>query len=144
MEPSPWEANRQEIPLLFMELKGSLPCSLKGITMFTRTHRWSLSWARWIQSTPFYPISLRSFLILSSRLCLGLPSGLFPSSPVTKLLYHFSSRSTCPAHLILLDLIFRCHPLNSASLAHGCPLNFLNDIKMQSIIKQIIFIEFLS
>jgi hypothetical protein len=27
------------------------------ITMFTTVHHWSLSWARWIQSTPSHPIS---------------------------------------------------------------------------------------
>jgi len=63
---------------------------------------WSLSWARWIQSTPFHPISLRYSLILSSHLSLGL-SG-FP----TKILYAFliyPIRATRPAHPILLDFI---------------------------------------
>jgi len=32
-----------------------------------------ISWARRIQSAPWYPVSLRS------RLCLGLPNGLLPS-----------------------------------------------------------------
>jgi hypothetical protein len=49
------------------------------ITAFTRALHWSLSWARSIQSPPSYPISLRSILILSTHLRLGLPSGLFPS-----------------------------------------------------------------
>jgi hypothetical protein len=40
---------------------------------------WSISWTRWIQSTTFHPIALRSIQISSSHLCLGLPSGLFPS-----------------------------------------------------------------
>jgi hypothetical protein len=43
------------------------------ITMFIRTHHRTLSSARWIQSTPSDPISLRSFLILSSHLRLSLP-----------------------------------------------------------------------
>jgi hypothetical protein len=30
------------------------------ITVFTRAHHWSLFWARWIQSTPSHPVSLRS------------------------------------------------------------------------------------
>jgi hypothetical protein len=36
------------------------------ITVFTRARHLSLSWARWIQSSPTYYISLRSVLLLSS------------------------------------------------------------------------------
>jgi len=32
--------------------------------MITRACHWSLSWARWIQSTPYQSNSLRSILIL--------------------------------------------------------------------------------
>jgi hypothetical protein len=73
--------------------------------VFTRALHWSLSWARSIQSTPSHPISLRSILILSIQLRLGLPSGLFPSGFPTNILYAFlvsHIRATCPAHLILL------------------------------------------
>jgi len=48
--------------------------------------------------------------MLSSHLCLGLPSGLFPLCFPTKTLYTsllFPIRATCPAHLILLDFITR-------------------------------------
>jgi hypothetical protein len=38
------------------------------ITVFTRALHWSLSWARWIQSMPSHPISLRSILILCTHL----------------------------------------------------------------------------
>jgi hypothetical protein len=44
------------------------------ISVFTRTHHWTLPWTRWIQSTPYLPPYLRSILILPSSLkCLGIP-----------------------------------------------------------------------
>jgi hypothetical protein len=41
------------------------------------------TWARWIQFTPFYSVSLRSILILFSCLPIRLPSGLFLSGLLT-------------------------------------------------------------
>jgi hypothetical protein len=49
------------------------------ITVLTKVRHWILSWASWIQFTPSIHASLRSILMLSSHLHLGLPSGLFPS-----------------------------------------------------------------
>jgi hypothetical protein len=52
--------------------------------------------------------SLRSILKLSSYLRLNHLSGLRPSAIPTKILYAsllYSVHATCPAHLILLDMI---------------------------------------
>ena len=80
----------------------------KKFPAFYGTRHLSLSWARPIQSTPPQSTSWRSILILSSHLCLGLPSGLFISGFPTKTLNTpllFPIRATCPDHLILLALI---------------------------------------
>ena len=80
------------------------------ITALTSVRHLSLYWASPIQSTYSHPTSLRSILILSTHLRLGLPSGLFPPGFPTKILYAPLSspiRATCPAHLILLDFITR-------------------------------------
>jgi hypothetical protein len=47
------------------------------ITVLTETRRRTLSWASRIQSAPSIPTSLRSSLMLSSHLRLGLPSGSY-------------------------------------------------------------------
>ena len=52
--------------------------------MFARDCHFSLSWATLIQSMSPHPTSWRPFLILSSHLCLGLPSGLFPTKTLYK------------------------------------------------------------
>ena len=59
-------------------------------------------------SSYLIPISLIFILILSTRLRLGLPKGLFPARLPVKLLKALLSSSilaTLPAHLNLLDLI---------------------------------------
>jgi hypothetical protein len=79
------------------------------ITAITSIPHLSLSWATPIQSTYPHPTSWRSILILSTHVRLGLPSHLFPSGFPTKTLYAPLSspiRTTCPAHLILLQMHF--------------------------------------
>ena len=80
------------------------------IAASTTARHLSLSRATVIQSVPPHPISWRSTLILSSLLCLHLPSGLFPPGLPTYTLYSpllSPIRATRPAHHILLDLITR-------------------------------------
>ena len=82
----------------------------KFITALTSVRHLSLSWASPIQSLYTHPTSWRFILILSAHLRLGLPSGLLLSFSPTKALYTPLSspiRTTCPAHLILLDFITR-------------------------------------
>ena len=58
------------------------------ITALTSVRHLSLSWANPIQSIYPHSTSWRSILILSTHLCLGLPSGLFPSGFPTKTIRH--------------------------------------------------------
>jgi hypothetical protein len=75
--------------------EGSIPCSQEPST------------GPYPQPYQSHPISLRSVIILSTHLRLGLHSGFFPSGFPINILYTFVSliRATCTAHLILLDLI---------------------------------------
>jgi hypothetical protein len=96
-----------------MELSPSWEAAFYGtrrfITVFMRALHWSPSWARSIQSIPPHPISLRSSLILSTNLRLGLPGGRFPSGFPTNILYAFLSPHSCympcPSHPPWLDLL---------------------------------------
>ena len=80
-----------------MELEGSLPPPVPILS----------------QINPVYaphPTSWWTTLILSSHLHIGLQSGLFPSGFPTKTVQASLislMKATCPAHLILLDLIIR-------------------------------------
>ena len=80
------------------------------ITAFIGPRHLSLSWASSFHSTLAHLTSWRSTLILSSHLRLDLPSGLFLSGYLTKTLYApllSPIHATCPAHLILPDVITR-------------------------------------
>jgi hypothetical protein len=62
-------------------------------------------WVKLSQSTASHTISLRSILILTSNLHLGLRSHSFPFDFLTKIWYVFfisPMHPTCPDHLILL------------------------------------------
>jgi len=98
-----WEADGHpisQIPCLSWNLKVHC-CSQEPVTC-------PLSWARWILSSPSYPLSLRSIVQLSSHICLGLSNGIFPPSFWTKILYTFLNslmHVTWPTHLILFNFI---------------------------------------
>ena len=80
------------------------------ITEFTSARHLSLSSASSIQSIPPHPTSWISILILSSHLCLGIPSGLLPSGFPNKTLFTpllSPILATWAAHLTLLDFITR-------------------------------------
>jgi hypothetical protein len=81
--------------------------TLMFIPVYTRALHWSILRGRWTQSTPPYPISLRSILILSSHLHLGLSIGLLPSGFLAKTLYEFRVPMSAiyHTHIIVLDLI---------------------------------------
>jgi len=68
------------------------------ITALTSVRHMSLSWVSPIQSTYPHPTSWRSILILSTRLRLGLPSGLFPFGFPTKILYTHTERNMPVSH----------------------------------------------
>jgi hypothetical protein len=91
------------------------------ITVFTRACHWSLSWARWIQSTNSQIIPHISIQMLSFHLRLNLASDLFHSGFSTSM--HFSYLlcvlQTLPSHLPWFDhliTLVEAYKLRSSSL----------------------------
>ena len=78
-----------------------------GTQRFNAAFPSALQQSRSTQFLVLIPISLRSILIMSSNLCLGLPNGFFPVGVPVKILKAFLPSyilATWPAHLKLLDL----------------------------------------
>jgi hypothetical protein len=71
------------------------------ITVFTNNLHLSLSWARWIQSTPSELVSLQFVLIIFYHRELDLPSGILPLGFFTRPLYALS----CPLCLLQPGLV---------------------------------------
>lgn len=78
--PTPWIRVLEKV--IVTRTTFSLPFMVtqrRFISTFARVRHQSVSWVKWTQSTFFNPVSPRTFLILFSRVCLDLPSDLFPS-----------------------------------------------------------------
>jgi len=113
-----WETTNSQAQVVLQKLR--VPLFVKQfsafygtqrlITVCTRSRHLSLSSSRWIHSTPYQPTLLRYTLTVSSHRSPGLQSGLFPSDPPATSLSMFlfsPTRATCPAHLILCEMITR-------------------------------------
>jgi hypothetical protein len=86
-----------------------------------------------MQHTPPHPLPLTSILILSSDLCLGLPSGLFSSRFPNKTFCPHTCYMPCPSHLPWFDpfnYIWKVYKLWSTSWG-----NFLKPPTISSLLR---------
>jgi hypothetical protein len=86
--------------------------------------------------------------MLSSHLHLGLPSGLFSSGFLTKILHAFlfSPCATCPAHHNLLDLIIliifgKAYTLRSSSICYFLQPPITSSLFSPNILLGILFLN---
>jgi len=127
----------QEIPQPpIMETSGSLPCSQQPTTLpfLIQMH---------LDHT-FPTCSLRSILILSFHLRLGLLSDLFPSGFPTTLLYAFITspmRATCPNVFILLGVILLIISVEAYKLRSFSLCSLLQSRTTFSLFGQIILLS---
>jgi hypothetical protein len=92
----------------FSTLKIDAKCSFETTVDFQRTTRRCID--RALHTATYFILTyiLKTILVLSTHLRLGLPSDLFSSGFPANILWAFlfsPIRATCPVRLILLDLI---------------------------------------
>lgn len=96
--PVPWEYLSRETEYNYSASQNTPSLVSSLIIVFTTPRHLSLSWTKWIQSTPTHPILITAISILSSQVHVGLPSGLFPSRFPNTILYAFPNTHACYMH----------------------------------------------
>jgi hypothetical protein len=94
-----------------------------------KSRHWSVSWARWIQSTTSFPLSLRYIIILPPYLCLGLPNGFFPLGFLATILYTFLISPRNIFVCFFIDMLITSYLLTLSMVWHDsfqatCPFSF--------------------
>ena len=98
-----WEATCLQLVKKFPTFHGTR----RFITALTGVRHLSLSWASPIQSIYPHPTSWRSILILSTYLCLGLPS-LFPYTPPSPYPYAPHAQPVFQLTILNVNVVCTC------------------------------------